>query len=58
MVLKDASLQKLKNYAGQIGDGEIKVGRLNPSEEQGRIAVGRTNVEASLILTSKNRTER
>lgn len=45
---------KINNYAGQIFEGTKHINRLSREEEQGRIAGGKINVEATLLLgTSK-----
>lgn len=41
--------ETVKEVAGRIGSGQLKITRLAPREEQGRIAGGRRNVEASII---------
>lgn len=42
--------EQVKNVAARVGSGELGVTRLKPREEQGRIASGRRNVEASIII--------
>jgi len=48
--------EQVKNVAARIGSGELKSTRLNTREEQGRIAGGRRNVEASVIAGTEART--
>ncbi len=42
--------ETVKEVAGRIRSGELRITRLKPREEQGRIAGGRRNVEASIII--------
>jgi hypothetical protein len=48
--------EKVKEIAGRIGSAELEITRLNSREEQGRIAGGRRNDEASLINGAEART--
>jgi hypothetical protein len=48
--------EQVKEVAGRIGSGQLKITRLNSREEQGRIAGGRRNVEASVIIGADART--
>jgi tRNA(Ser,Leu) C12 N-acetylase TAN1 len=41
---------KIETLAGRVLEGKAELGRLNRKEEKGRIASGRRNVEASLVL--------
>lgn len=43
-------LRYLKDLSRRISEGECAITRLDPEEEQGRIAGGRIHVEASLVL--------
>jgi 2'-5' RNA ligase len=51
----DFDYEQVKNVAGRIGSGELEITRLAPREEQGRLAGGRRNVEASLIAGAETR---
>lgn len=55
---KDGELthEQVKEIARRIGNGEFEITRLNPREEQGRIAGGQRNVEASIIIGAEART--
>jgi hypothetical protein len=47
--------EKVKEIAGRIGSGQLRITRLKPEEEAGRIAGGRRNVEASVIVGAEAR---
>ncbi|MDL5055903.1 LPD5 domain-containing protein [Geitlerinema calcuttense] len=47
--------EQIKDVAGRIESGELEIGRLDPAGERGRIAGGRRNVEASLVLAANER---
>jgi hypothetical protein len=46
---------KAKDVAGRVEGGELEINKYDPAVEQGRIAGGRRNVEASLILAGSER---
>ena len=46
---------KLENVAGRVRSGSLEIKRLDRQGEQGRIAGGKRNVEASLILAANER---
>ena len=52
----DFDYEQVKAIADRIGSGELEITRLAPREEQGRIAGGRRNVEASVIAGADART--
>ena len=45
--------EKVSELAGRVLEGTARITRLNREEEQGRIAGGRRNVEASLYIGAK-----
>ena len=55
MVANKGDYEQTKDVAGRIERGEQEIRRLNPEVERGRIAGGRRNVEATLILAADAR---
>ena len=47
--------EHVKDAAGRIAKGELEIRRLDKGSEQGRIAGGKRNVEASIILAADER---
>jgi hypothetical protein len=47
---REKEYAKVKDLAMQVVTGKSRISRLNPEEERARIAGGRTNVEAAIII--------
>ena len=49
--------KNISDYAERAIKGEVKIERLSPEEEQGRLRAGKRNVEATLLCVSSQRTD-